>query len=387
MNSNLLPEFLRNETMFFMVIAVGIALVFVLAMWLIRELRGGRTARPRGPSDSIVIGGTRAGESGQGDAYRGSAGVTRTMDSSPSGILGSIARAGGSRPSVTHGTSIITGSSLTPTYGQDRDREQIEPELRQAGFYRPSALAEFKSVRAMLVLMPLCVAAAVALMVEPYEMPVVGIGGVVCAALGSSVPRVYIAVSARRRRREIERGLPVALDLIVLGLVAGQNVMNSFKRTALEVRRGYPILSEEMQIAYRQAELNTLGHALRVWADRCGVQEVYNLSVVLTQAERQGADVSTSLLEFSSSFRVTLRQRADAQANRASFYMIFPTLLCMWIPAAVILAAPVYMDFSEKRTKAREAMLPPESNKTDSLDKQFAPYLQGANQDNTVIPQ
>ena len=106
-----------------------------------------------------------------------------------------------------------------------------------------------------------------------------------------------------------------------------------------------------MQLTYRQAELNTLGHSLRVWAKRSDVPEVYNLAIILTQSERQGADITNSLFEFSSNFRITLRQRADAQANRASFWMIFPTLLCMWIPAAVVLAAPVYFEFEERRAK------------------------------------
>ena len=118
------------------------------------------------------------------------------------------------------------------------------------------------------------------------------------------------------------------------------------------------------------------GTARLLWvADRCGVHEVYNLSVILTQSERQGADVSNSLLEFASSYRVTLRQRADAQANRASFWMLFPTLLCMWIPAAVVLAAPVYMEFTERRAKARAAIMPPGSSTNDTLDRTFGPYL------------
>lgn len=372
-----LPEFLRNEVMFFLIIVVGFALFCVVGMWLVREIRGKSPSERR---DSVTPG--TASDPSLSAIYRGSAGTTRTMDSSPSGILGSNLRTAGRPPGSigTIGTSIIAGSDMTSNFGIDRDREQIEPELRQAGYYRPSALAEYKSVRALLVLLPLMGAAGISLTVEPAQMPSIMIAGVVMAALGYSIPRVYINSRARYRRREIERGLPTALDMIVLGLVAGQNIMNSFQRVAFEIRRAFPVLSEEMEIAYRQAELNTLGHALRVWADRCGVQEVYNLSVILTQSERQGADVSNSLLEFASSYRVTLRQRADATANRASFWMLFPTLLCMWIPAAVILAAPVYMEFADRRQKAREAMLPPGANKRDTLEKQFQPYLQGNNQ-------
>lgn len=362
---NKLPPVLQNEIAIFVMIALGLTIIGFLVVWLFREIRGRPDVQRQQTFASL-----------EDDVPRGSAGTTRTMDSSGSGILGRLSS--GSRTDPNTGASAPLLSSLTSgTEIESRDQAQIEPELRQAGFYRPTALAEYKSVRAILVLLPLIAAATLALLIDPVRVPTVVMGGVVLAVLGYSVPRLYINSVARHRKREIERGLPVATDMLVLGLLSGQNVMNSFARVAHEVRRAYPILSEEMQLAYRQAELNTLGHALRVWAVRSGVQEVYNLSVILSQSERQGIDITNSLLEFSQNYRTTLRQRADAQANRASFWMLFPTVLCMWIPAAVILAAPVYFEFDERRTKAREAMMPPGSDPTGTLQQRYEGFLKG----------
>ena len=36
--------------------------------------------------------------------------------------------------------------------------------------------------------------------------------------------------------------------------------------------------------------------------------------------------------------------------------MLFPTIFCLWIPAAVIIVAPVYFEFSDKRAKTREQL-------------------------------
>ncbi|MCE9534494.1 MAG: type II secretion system F family protein, partial [Planctomycetes bacterium] len=315
-----------------MIGAVGVALIGVLIIWLVREICGDEPP-PRQP----LLGG----------------------DTSTSGIYRGLAG---------------TGSSTEI----DRDREQIEPELRRAGYYRPTALAEYKSVRALLIIMPLVVAAGIALVIDRPRVPSVFVGGLILAGLGYSVPRLYVNMVARYRKREIERGLPVAVDMLVLGLMAGQNIMNAFARVAREVRRAYPVLAEEMALTYRQAELNTLGHSLRVWAVRSGVNEVYNLAVILSQSERQGADVATSLLEFSANFRIDLRQRADAQANRASFWMLFPTLLCMWIPAIVVLVAPVAMQFEDRRNAARDAAVPPGVDKNEkNLQKRYDRFLKG----------
>ncbi len=179
-----LPPFLQNEVVLFTGIALGLVLFSLGGAFLYREIRGRPSAPPPPPdgdaSDSVI--------------YRNSAGTTRTMDSSPSGILGGIARAGRSRSSGPGGTSIISGSHA-PNAAPTRD-QQIEPELRMAGFYRPSALAEYKSVRAMLIVLPLVFAAAIALFTEPAQMPLVVVGGLLCSALGYSIPRVYINLAA-----------------------------------------------------------------------------------------------------------------------------------------------------------------------------------------------
>jgi pilus assembly protein TadC len=365
-----LPEFLQNEIVLFAIVVAVIAIVGYVVLWLFREIRGDPAPPPASQASP------RMPESPQGDVLGvGSAGPTRTLDLTGSGVLGTMSQTSRIMEGPVSGMLPRADTSI-----EGRDRIQIEPELRQAGYYRPTALAEYKSVRALLIVVPLVVAAALALVVDNSQVPTIALGGLVVAALGYSIPRVYINMVARARRREIERGLPVAVDMIVLGLLAGQNVMKSFQRVAFEVRRAFPILSEEMQLTYRQAELNTLGHALRVWAKRSYVPEVYNLAIILTQSEQQGADITNGLFEFSSNFRVTLRQRADAQANRASFWMLFPTVFCMWIPAAVVLAAPVYFEFDERRAKARDALVPPGGDPSESLQKRYAPFMKAKSQ-------
>ncbi|MCC6420696.1 MAG: type II secretion system F family protein [Gemmataceae bacterium] len=229
------------------------------------------------------------------------------------------------------------------------DRAALEKELREAGFYRPTALMEYSAIRAVLVFLPILIALAVALLADRQRMSMILIGGLLVSALGFSIPRVYVSYLARKRAREIERGLPVALDLLALGLSGGQHILAAFARVSQELRHSYPVLAEEFQIVLRQAELRSLPHALQQFADRVGVGEVRNLAVILTQAERLGTDLSTALLEFSNTFRLALRTRADAQANRASFWMLFPTVLCLWIPAAIVLAGPVFFEFNERR--------------------------------------
>src|SRR5262249_19694684 len=101
-------------------------------------------------------------------------------------------------------------------------------------------------------------------------------------------------------------------------------------------------------------EIGNLDLAMMQFANRTNIPEVRTLALVLSQSERLGSDISTTLLEFSSNFRNTMRQRAESQANRANFWMLFPTVICLWIPSLVILFFPIYHEFHKHSTDIRE---------------------------------
>jgi tight adherence protein C len=255
------------------------------------------------------------------------------LDSQPEMVLGPL-------------TPALAGQTPVTATG----RAALEQELRDAGYYRPTALMEFLAVRAVLTFLPLFIAAALLVLVEPERFPVVIGLGLCAAVLGFSLPRVYINGQARRRWRQIERGLPVAVDLLTLALTAGQNVLSAFQRVSQELKFAYPVLSQELAIVAHQASLRSLEHALRQLAARVRLPEVRTLALILVQSEQLGTDITAALMEFATNFRTTLKQRAEAQANRASFWMVFPTLFCLWIPAAVLLIGPVFYEFWHRRS-------------------------------------
>jgi tight adherence protein C len=238
--------------------------------------------------------------------------------------------------------------------GGDRDRVEIVPELARAGLYGPNALAEYRAVRALLILIPLFAAAATALLVEARMIPAVAMGGLVLAALGYSLPRLYIFLRAQNRAREIERGLPVFADMLSIALLAGQGLQGSLRRVATQLRNSFPNMTDELEIVIRQADMLNLNVAFDQWANRSQVADVRNLAVIIIQSQRLGNDVSSALMEYATNLRSGARQRADARAQRASFWMLFPTTLCLWIPATVVLVGPMYAEFAARRAKAKE---------------------------------
>ncbi len=150
--------------------------------------------------------------------------------------------------------------------------------------------------------------------------------------------------------------------------MAGQGLTGALRRVTVQLRTAFPFMTDELELVLRQTEMLNLHIAFEQWANRSQSPEVRNLSIILGQAQQLGNDVTNALMEFATHLRSNSRQRADTKAQRASFWMLFPTLLCLWIPSAVILIGPVYYEFADRRVRAREQF----QKTTPSLNKMLS---------------
>jgi tight adherence protein C len=230
----------------------------------------------------------------------------------------------------------------------------LEQELREAGYYRSTALIEYAALRAVLIGFPLVVGVLLALLVNSQHIPIVLGVTMVLAILGYSVPRLFINYQARQRASQIENGLPVAVDLLSLCLTGGQNLVTAMARVSRDLDSSFPVLATELRVVQKHAEMVGLEMALQHFGARTNVQEVKNLSLILTHSERLGTDIATALLEFSAAYRLSLRQRAEEHANRVSFWLLFPTLLCLLLPAMVLFSAPLFHEIGRHRREISE---------------------------------
>src|SRR5262249_49677561 len=145
------------------------------------------------------------------------------------------------------------------------------------------------------------------------------VGGLILAILGFSLPRIYIAMRAKARAFEIERGLPAAVDMMSLCLSAALNVLTSLERVVRELYSAFPVPAFEMDIGRRQPDLPRADLAWSQFAERTGLANVRTLGVIFGQSETLGADSLGTLREYNDSIRTTLRQRAEQTANTAPF--------------------------------------------------------------------
>jgi tight adherence protein C len=271
---------------------------------------------------------------------------------------------------------------LTPAFAaqlpvSQSDHSDIARELKTAGYYGSSAILEYAAVRAVLVIVPLVATGVIALLVEQQDMVKVLIGGAIVTGMGYSLPRIYLYLRGKERISQLENALPVAVDMLTLCITGGQTLQAAMGRVSKELASAHPLMAAELAITQRHAELSNLSHALKQLADRIPVGELRTLAVILAQSERLGSETGTALLEYSTNLRTSLKQRADTRANQAMFWMLFPTILCLWIPAAILLVGPAILEFRtqrqvifkewrESRNKLKESLKQPAEPKVES---------------------
>lgn len=227
-----------------------------------------------------------------------------------------------------------------------KERRDFQLLLRQAGLYSPLVRKSIYAARFVLLIVPLIVAGAWAVMAEADETwRILFFGGMAAASL-SVVPRLYVFFRRRRRMQRIRRGLPDTIDMLSMCTSGGLGMSESLEHVAGQMA-AYPELAQELLILKRQAEVSSLKQALADFTQRVDLPEVRQLVGLLTRGARLGTQLAGSLNEQADHLRVARRQTATAQANKTPVKLVFPILFCFAPAALILLTAPAILELRD----------------------------------------
>jgi tight adherence protein C len=235
-------------------------------------------------------------------------------------------------------------------------RLAIQKDLLRAGFFEPVALVNFLAIRSIATYFPLLTCLIFAVLVPVPLATVFFVTGIVLGLLGYAIPRLILSSMANQRSEAIRRGLPMLMDTLGLTLSTGASLPAGLSRSGEAIQRGNSELSREVRVVVAHGRMRSLGHALDRWKDRQPIPELGSFVYLLGQSDRLGTDITRGLWELSSSLQVNSRQRAEAAANRANFYLIFPTVLCLLTAAGLILAGPGIVRLMDSKRETDEIL-------------------------------
>ena len=165
---------------------------------------------------------------------------------------------------------------------------------------------------------------------------------VAAAAVGFFGPNEFVRLKAKKRQKEIRRGLPNALDLMVVCVESGLGLDQAIIQVSKELEHAHPHISEELSLVNLELKAGKRrAEALRNLAERTAVDDLRKLVAVLIQADRFGTGVAQSLRAHSDYMRVQARQTAEEKAAKLGVKLVFPIFFCILPSLFVVTVGPV----------------------------------------------
>jgi tight adherence protein C len=238
------------------------------------------------------------------------------------------------------GTLQAVGEAV-PT--RDSQISRYRQMLVYAGYRQPEALTIFFGAKA--AASGLCALLAILFSLLFGEG---GLGwltaGLAGAGMGYLLTDQALSWRIRSRADRLKRSLPLALELLVLGLEGGQSLDGAMMDTARELRNSHPDIAAELgSVPMSLLSTRSRQDQLRQLIDRNTEPEIKRFAQVLIDSDRFGTSLAGALRNQTRYLRTNLRQSAQEQARKVSvklvfpvFFLIFPAVLLVTLGPAVL---------------------------------------------------
>jgi tight adherence protein C len=246
------------------------------------------------------------------------------------GALDMIARIGGA----------LTRSGLLPA----ATRAEFEHTLAQAGWRGSRGLGLFVGAKILLALgLPLIVYVGMGGGTSVQSMTFYTIV-VVAFAVGLLLPDFVLKQLRKRHLKECERGLPDALDMMVICAQAGLALENAIERVAVEFAYANKAVSQELAVCASEMRIGgDRRNALMGMGERTGLENMKRFAATLIQTMQFGTPLTHALRVLATEMRTDNLTKFEEKAAKLPVILTFPMILfilpCVFLvvggPAAI----------------------------------------------------
>ena len=166
--------------------------------------------------------------------------------------------------------------------------------------------------------------------------------------LAYKAPDIFLKNKITKRSDAIRKGLPDALDLLVICAEAGLTVDAAFHRVARELGRAYPELGDEFTLtAIELGFLTERRQAFENLAMRVKLDAVKGVVTTMIQTEKYGTPLASALRVLSAEFRNERMMRAEEKAARLPAIMTIPLILFILPVLFIVILGPASCSISD----------------------------------------
>ena len=216
-----------------------------------------------------------------------------------------------------------------------KEMNRIERLMASAGYHGPWPATLFAIVQFGLPLLMF------GLVVWQFGTGSALMFAVIAALLGYFAPNLWLDRAINSRRREIQNGLPDAIDLLIVCIESGSGVDQALNRVAEELALADPALAKELEMVSAETRAGKPRlEAFKNFAARTKVDDVRSLVAMLVQTDRFGTSIGQALRTHAETSRTKRRQRAEEKAAKLAIKLLFPLVFCLFPAFYVIVLGP-----------------------------------------------
>lgn len=257
-------------------------------------------------------------------------------------ISGGAAVAGGGTLSLTDKPDAVAKRVSTFVPKSPKEMGRLAKRMTRAGFRNPRAPIYFAVAE---IVVPI----VLALLTISFMGTVRGtIFALLAAGVGYALPGVWLAHKTSQRQKQIQNGLPDALDLLIVCVEAGAGLDSAIVKASEELALSYPPLAEELRLITTETRAGKPRlEAFKNFAARTGVDDVRALVAMLVQTDRFGTSIAQALRTHAATSRTKRRQRAEERAAKLGVKLVFPLVFCLFPALYVVVLGPAVIKIME----------------------------------------
>jgi len=165
-------------------------------------------------------------------------------------------------------------------------------------------------------------------------------------------PDIWLKNKITKRSHAVRKGLPDALDLLVICAEAGLTVDAAFNRVAKELGKAYPELGDEFGLtAIELGFLNERRQAFENLATRVDLDAIRGVVTTMIQTEKYGTPLASALRVLSAEFRNERMMRAEEKAARLPAIMTVPLILFILPVLFIVILGPAACSINDSLLK------------------------------------
>ena len=178
-----------------------------------------------------------------------------------------------------------------------------------------------------------------------YSLVVAVVLAVAAGVGGWFAPTYYVELKRRKRMELIDKQMPDMIDLLVVTIEAGLGILASM-RVASESMSDP--LGQELRLTLQEQRMGlSVGQAIESLGRRADCDNMRIFVRSITQGERLGVSIGTTMRNLSLEMRKRRRAKAEERAQKMPIKMLFPLIFFIFPALFIVILTPMVINIAK----------------------------------------